>query len=355
MKEGYFEQDRSVSSEHGFSLLELIIAMTMFVVVSGAVFGLLKAGHQTRAAVSNNVQLTKSVRLGLNLIGRDTYNAGFGYPLENAVILRDNRISTRLGVPVDINTAPDKVPPIIAGNNITVNTFNETAGVRTDQVTYLFKDVDFNPVGPAGMQTSQPVSVTSVNTNFDVLTLAAGAAAKFRVNDLVLIQGRNGGFTLGMITAISGNNVTFANGDLQGFNNPGASGEMKTIDPVQMRRVKMVTYFVTPDGILTRREFGNVPPPSAPALGYVDEPLVYGVQDFQIQYVLDDGRLVDNPSAGLDNIAGNADDDQTSLAKVRQVRATVNARTTELDARGVPVTANQTATFATRNLGYDAN
>ncbi|MGD9561171.1 MAG: PilW family protein [Pyrinomonadaceae bacterium] len=347
-------QPRAASREQGFSILELVIAMVLFIVVSGAIFGLLRVGHQTRAAVSNNVQLTKSVRLGLNLIGRDTYNAGFGYPLLNAVILRDNRIAAGIGVPVDLNADPDRVPPIIAGNDLTSNTFNTTAGVMTDQVTFLFKDVSFNPVGPAGLEVAKSVNVTA-NANADVLTLTSPSTSALRVNDLFLVGGRNGGFTLGVATRVVGNTVTFASGDVLGFNNPGPGGEMKTIDPVSMLRVRMVTYFVTSDGTLTRREFLNVPPPGAPMMGYVDVPLVYGVEDFQIKYVQDDGRLVDNPTAGADGILGTPDDDETSLAKVRQVRVRIHARTTELDSRGVPVSIDQTATFATRNLGYEAN
>ena len=67
-------------SQSGFSLLELVVAMVVFLVATGAVFGLLQVARQTRTAVSENVGLGKNVRLAINLLGRDTYNAGFGYP-----------------------------------------------------------------------------------------------------------------------------------------------------------------------------------------------------------------------------------------------------------------------------------
>ena len=70
---------------------------------------------------------------------------------------------------------------------------------------------------------------------------------------------------------------------------------------------------------------------------------------------MDTGTEVNNPAAGPDGIAGNADDDQAALAAVRQVRVTIRARTTELDARGQPVAVTESATFSTRNLGYDAS
>jgi hypothetical protein len=123
-----------------------------------------------------------------------------------------------------------------------------------------------------------------------------------------------------------------------------------------MQRVKMITYYVTPEGVLTRREFGNVPPiPPALPVGFVDEPLVYGVEDFQIRYVMDDGTISDNPSAGSDGIAGNGDDNAANLAAVRQVRFTISTRSIELNSIGQPYRETMTSTFSTRNLGYDAN
>ncbi len=345
----------NVSGQQGMTLIEVLASMIIFMVVTGAIYGVLQVAQRSRGAVNNEVQLTKTVRLGLNLIGRDTYNAGFGYPLSSTVLLRDNRISTLLAVPADVNTSRDTVPPIIAGNNLTLNTFNQTPNIRTDQVTFLFKDSNFNPVGTGPAAVSQPLNITgAANAGVDEATLTSGSNAVCRVNDLFLIVGGNGNYTLGVATGMSGTNkVRFQTGDVLAMNNNGASSEFLSILPASMWRVKMVTYFVTADGILTRREYANVPPPSTAA--FVDEPLVYGVENFQIAYIMDDGTELANPSAGPDGIAGNSDDDQTDLAAVRQVRVTISARTTELDARGQPVAVTETTTFSTRNLGYDAN
>ena len=339
------------AGEEGFTM-ELVVSMIIFMIVTGSIYGVLQVAQQSRSTVSSQVQLSKSVRLGLNLVGRDTYSAGYGYPLKNAVILRDNRVATRLGVPADTDTSRDTVPPIIAGDNITLNTFNETPSIRTDQVTFLFKDSSFNPVGTAGSEVSRPLTITAVSATADQLTVTDGS--KCRINDLFLITGSGGQFTLGMVTNIVGNIVWFANADVLGFNNPGAANELRSINPVNMLRVKMVTYFVAADGTLTRREFANVPPPAV-AVASVDEPLVYGVEDFQIKYVMENGTLVDNPSAGADGIAGTPDDDQARLEAVRQIRFTVNARTLERNSRGELLRENMTSTFSTKNLGYDAN
>ena len=97
--------------------------------------------------------------------------------------------------------------------------------------------------------------------------------------------------------------------------------------------------------------------PDAPALGagFVDQPLIYGVEDFQIQYVLDDGTTLDDPIAGPDGITGNGDDTPANLLLIRQIKFTINVRSEILNEVGLPFKQTQTVTYSTRNLGYDAN
>jgi hypothetical protein len=124
-----------------------------------------------------------------------------------------------------------------------------------------------------------------------------------------------------------------------------------------MQKVKMVTYFVAANGTLTRREYANVNPPVA----FVDSPLVYQVQNFQVQYVMDDGTVVDNPSAGGDGIPGSGDDDAARLMAVRQIRFMISVLSTEngpgssANSTGTPYVFTMVSTFSTRNLGYEAN
>ncbi|MEQ1606701.1 MAG: prepilin-type N-terminal cleavage/methylation domain-containing protein [Pyrinomonadaceae bacterium] len=339
------------NTESGFSLLELLVSMVIFLVVTGAIWGLLRTAQQSRSTVTEEVQLAKNVRIALNLISRDAFNAGFGYPAASTVVLPDNRISTALGVPNDFDTSRDTVPPVIAGNNVTLSTFATTANTRTDQVTFLYKDNTFNVVSGV----SQPLNINAATTTaggIDEIVPISGSNSSCRVNDVYIVIG-NTGATLGLSTALSGTNkIQFSNGDLLGFNQTGASGPLSSITvPASIQRVRMVTYFVTPDGILTRREYGNI----TPAVAFVDEPLVYNVENFQIQYVMDSGAISDNPSAGPDGIAGTADDAQSNLAAVRQIRFTVNVRSVEKNSMGQPYRESMTTTVSTRNLGYDAS
>ncbi len=351
MKNNAAEKTIRQNSERGFSLLELLVSMTIFLIVSASVWGLLRTAQQSRSTVTEQVQLAKSVRIGLNLMSRDAYNAGYSYPASSTVVLPDNRLSAALGIPIDFDTSRDTVPPIIAGDNITLNTFNTAANVRTDQVTFMFKDPTFNVVGGF----SQPLNINAATTTaggIDEIVPISGTNASCRVNDIYVVIG-NTGATIGVATGLSGTDrIQFSNGDPLVLNQTGSAGPLRAITiPASIQRVRMGTYFVTADGILTRREFANV----LPAVAFTDVPLVYGVENFQIQYVMDSGAISDNPSAGPDGVAGTADDTQSNLAAVRQIRFTISVRSTEKNAAGQPYRETMTTTVSTRNLGYEAS
>ncbi|MBV9241524.1 MAG: hypothetical protein JO314_05905, partial [Acidobacteria bacterium] len=239
------------------------------------------------------------------------------------------------------------------GNGIGIDNWNANSSARTDQVTFLFKDSTFNLVG--GISTPLQINAPTTNSSgIDTIVPISGSNASCTVNDLYLING-NTGATLGVVTSLSGTNqVLFANGDPLNFNLSGTTGTIRSITlPATMYKVRMITYFVASDGTLTRREFVNGPV-QAGNVGYVDSPLVYNVEDFQVRYILDDGSLTDNPSAGPDQVAGTADDIPANLARVRQVRFTITIKSTELRSDGQPYRETMTATYSTRNLGYDA-
>lgn len=344
-------------NERGFSLIELMVSMVVFLIVTGAIWGLLQVAQRGRTTVSEGVQLNKSVRFGMNMIGRDTYNAGFGYPLTSTVVLTNERLSDLLEIPNDYDASRDTMPPIIVGNDVTENTFNTEPDIMTDQVTFLFKDATFNVVTDpvTGLALSQPLDINAATTvdDIDEILPIAGSNASCNINDIYLVSG-NTGSTIGVATGLNGTDkVQFANGDILGFNRTGPSGWLRGITtPASMMRVLMVTYHVTPDGTLMRRRYANVPTSTDP---WVDEPLVYGVENLQIQYIMDDGTLSDNPSAGPDGNPGTPDDDQANLAKIRQIRFTLSVRSAEFDQTGNPYRTTMTSTFGTRNLGYEAN
>lgn len=325
-----------------------MVAMIIFLTVTASIWGLMQVGIRARTTTNESVQLTKSVRVALNLVGRDTYNAGLGYPSASTVLVADNKLANILGIPADANTAGDNVPPIIPGNNITVNTFNLTAGVRTDQVTFFTRDTTFNVVGagppdrrvPQPLSTTLPVPITATVVELQTTT---GTNSMCAVNDLFLVTGGDGNAKLGVVTSLPApDRIRFTEGDRLLLNNGTAADSVQgtAAGPAQvsLQRILMMTYFVTADGILVRRRYNNAPPS-----GWVDEPLVYGVENFQIQYVMNDGSISDSPTTV-----------QAEQGLIRQIRYTITVRSTENGPNNQPYRETMTTTFSTRNLGYEA-
>jgi prepilin-type N-terminal cleavage/methylation domain-containing protein len=84
------------NDQRGFSLLELMIAMVIFLIVTAAIYGLMQVGRIDRNRSSRRSDVMKNARVAIHLIGRDALNAGFGYHRRGA-IAPDNFLSTTFG------------------------------------------------------------------------------------------------------------------------------------------------------------------------------------------------------------------------------------------------------------------
>jgi prepilin-type N-terminal cleavage/methylation domain-containing protein len=371
-------------TEKGFSLLELLVAVVIFAMIMIAIYSLLEVGRSDRFTTLQKTESIQNVRIALNTIGRDAINAGVGYENTGAQI-PDNGL-TLLNFPADANNENDSLTPVVSGNNL-----NMVNGTATDQLTFLFVDETFNSGGAAagaafsadesGPPTgggggggnsfihghSLPLNQLIDNGEEVRLNSPDGNSA-VRVGDVYLIAGQTG-WALGMLSKTTGaNGLVFKNGDALGVNRPTATSPIRNIFPpnptacggncIQVNasasRVNWVTYRVVDEdgngpgaGTLVRRVWGG---PN----GWTDSPLAFGVENLQIQYILASGAVTDNPVAGPDNIAGNADDDLNILQTVRQVVISVTVRSSEIDRRtNRPMRSTLTSRYSTRNLVYE--
>ena len=64
----------------GFSLIELLVAMTITLIVSGAIYGLLAGGQNAFRREPELTERQQNIRLAMDLIMRDTANAGVSLP-----------------------------------------------------------------------------------------------------------------------------------------------------------------------------------------------------------------------------------------------------------------------------------
>lgn len=366
--------------DQGFSLLELLIAMVLFLIVTGSIYGLMQLGMYDRNRASRRTDVLKNARVAVHMIGRDVLNAGLAYHRRGAVV-PDNFNSSQLGVPADVDAARDMLTSIVVGNNLNANTLNAVTTTRTDTISFAYRDMDFNCGNTIELQgvaapSGQP-TVARITPKSGAIA-AAGNCPAPRTDqaslpqpyDMFLIESDTSQ-VLVMASAINGStSIDFAPTDPlglnQALNGTGIAGSLLrqctssgdtncTTYSATAKRVFLVSYKVKQDGTLVRLIYGNNR--GAASTAQVQElPLAYNIEDLQIKYVLDDGTTSDNPSVGPDGIVGTIDDDWQGFNKIRQVLITIKVQSTEVDEKTRrPESITFTSTFGTRNLEYDAS
>lgn len=93
--------------EHGFTLVEVVIAMALTIAVMGAVFGLLLRGQRSFQREPEITELNQNARAGVDMISRDLVMAGYKTPVTSAVLWADGG---------DIN--PDEITVVFADPDV---------------------------------------------------------------------------------------------------------------------------------------------------------------------------------------------------------------------------------------------
>jgi prepilin-type N-terminal cleavage/methylation domain-containing protein len=76
-------------SDAGFSLVEMLVAMTITLIVSGAIYGLLAGGQNAFRREPELTDRQQNIRLAMSVIMRDIANAGTGMPTFIQAFTRD--------------------------------------------------------------------------------------------------------------------------------------------------------------------------------------------------------------------------------------------------------------------------
>jgi prepilin-type N-terminal cleavage/methylation domain-containing protein len=209
-------QGTACPAEIGFSLVELLVAMAVFVVVGGAAFTLFMRQQPFTAQQQNQVALSIGVRNAMTQLQNDLVNAGTGQ------FAGANIPSWPVGVAI-INNIP-------GGDcyNSATNTYSASC---FDSVSVVAANLSIPPIhadGAAGgcTATSQPTSTGDPAPGF---TAAQTAANYNRGDQLLFLSGNGKLFTTVVLTQaaqVSGNyvqftyNATAANGSNTAANDP---------------------------------------------------------------------------------------------------------------------------------------
>lgn len=369
-----------MKKQSGFSLIEVLIVMTVFMIVVGSIYGLLQVGFVDRNRTSREADILKNARIAIHLIGRDALNAGLGYTKFGAVV-PDDFLAARLGLPVDTNTNRDLLTSVVAGNNLFISRPHPNPNARADTIAFAYRDIDFNCGGTVSINDAitsgqslilvvNPTQVSPCQGNTNPLQHA-------RVYDLYLVE--TGSTQVAVIASgidINNRRITITPNDPLGLNQPangtgqnanllrkclsGSDTNCTTYPGVVLKRFFWVAYRVREDGTLVRITFGNNP--DGGPTGQIQEmPIAYNVEDLQITYLLEDNRVMDNPMAGPNGIYGDGDDTPQAMNDVVKVTVSITVQAPEVDEqlRGssgerLPRRFTLTSSFSTRNIIYDA-
>jgi hypothetical protein len=187
-----------------------------------------------------------------------------------------------------------------------------------------------------------------VSSGSNQVNLQSGqSSSSTQVGDLYILSSSSGATLAWLTGKPSSTRLAFATGDPLDINRSGSTnGALSSISfPASAYKVTWVTYLVDANGTLIRKEYGN---PSARAgvgvtttgTNSLEMPLAQGVENMQIEYVMSDGTVDEDPAPTL-------------YQNIRQVRLTLVVRSPELDAQGNPISVTLSSTYSTRNLGYE--
>lgn len=282
--------------ETGFTLLEVLVAMTLMLIILGATVGTLTDAIHATQAVTLMADTQENLRAGMNYIERDLVQAGEGLPQTGITIPNTGGVSAvnRPG-PTGIGTFPTSwtvLPDISPGNQLGLTT--ATSGVATDMITVIYADntlLDSNqhwlneyPINTPGGGTNcsgatpKPngtISTTGTTTTitFDstCININTGNTA-LAVGDLILLQANGGGMALLTVSSVNlaSNQIVFNSAtDPFALNNSGkTSGTIAQIQSpagslsyttTTATRVWMVTYYIA-------NSTGSVGNPAVPML-----------------------------------------------------------------------------------------
>ena len=339
-------------------MLEMIIAITVFLIVMSAVYGLLQVGIISRNTINNRSETITNARTAVNSVGKDIVNAGLGFSRVGGVV-PDDFFTEILDLRDDNGQQRDLLTGIIAGNDVRESDLSKN-GIKNDVIAFAFRDLQFNG-GNALTITDAPIS--SIINNSVVLKTPADSCANCNPYDLFLVESTDGKQAVVMATEIPDTNtIVLGQDDPLELNQPvlGNSNERSILTKcllgntvncidynsgVTAKKIYWVSFSVDVDGTLVRTTYGNNTGAGA-SQQIQRNPLAYGVQNFQVRYLMQDGTIRDDPA--------QENEFPTKMNEVVQVEIKLTIQA-ENNANGITNTEliNVTSTFSTRNLKYD--
>ena len=343
--------DSKRSNQQGFTVIEMIVALGIMLVVSGAILALMRDTMKVAAATYELTDAQESLRTGQEFLNRDLLNAGDGLKSISTIRVPQTFVTTYLTLtPVTDPATPGiiNLGLITSDNNVPASTAvpsaSPAATVRTgtDRQTMLETDTLFNS-GNSVTLPSSPASIDAAGSTITVPTTRL-----YTVGEIYFLTSATGG-TFGTITGIDAPNkkLFFANGDTYGLNLTGAGGHINAISAggtlaTSLQRMRIIHYYVNSNGLLMRRVFG------VKGAGFRESAVAEHIVNVQFNY-----SLVSTDASG--NVVPSTAQVLTTSAQqtgVRQVEVKITSETIHPLQNGSQQQLTTTTTTSIRNMQY---
>jgi prepilin-type N-terminal cleavage/methylation domain-containing protein len=341
-------------NQKGFSILELIVAMTVLLIVMGAVFSLLRDSMKVATVTYEMTDAQQNLRTAQEFINRDLMNAGDG--LES---ISNIRVPTAFVTSyITLNPVTDPSTPGIINlgifttdNNVPANTAITgavpAANIRTgtDRQTILEQDREFL----FNNRNSISLASTAINPSASVITIPAGdPMTTFTQGEIYFLTSSAGG-TFCTITNINAGarQLSFVASDPYGLNQPGAVGNIWAISAngtlaTSLQRMRIIQYYLTSTGLLIRRVFG------VPGSGLRESMIAEHVLDVQFNYALATTDASGNVTPSLTTALTTS----AQQLAVRQVEVRVTVETPHVIQNGSRQSLTMTTSTSVRNMQF---
>jgi prepilin-type N-terminal cleavage/methylation domain-containing protein len=338
----------------GFSLLELMVSVSILVTVVGVALAMLVDAQHMYEGVTDMADMQQNLRASMINMQRDFIQAAEGLPTTGLSYPQGGTAKT-INRPSPTGTAytfpgpavSSTIPDIVPGVDGTATPGLIVNGTPTDFITMMYVDnslVDVNshqmsqfpvyqvataanPQACAGI-----IATDGSTTTFDANCITITGNNAVAPGDLIMFfNGQN--YAIQTVTAVAGQVVTFGSGDAFNFNamlTKATAGTLKQLQngtaspggpypPTTAARVKMITYYID-----------NVTNPNLPQLVRqvnfnTPTAVADGIEDLQISY-----GITQPNNAALYGAAGPGNAKQPlgldTPAQIREVNLFVGAR-----------------------------
>jgi prepilin-type N-terminal cleavage/methylation domain-containing protein len=262
------------TAQSGFTLLELLIAMTVMLVVIGGTTQIMTDAMRSQTATKQMLDMNSHLRAAMDLMQRDMLQVGQGMPVGRRIGIPNGPTAGRIRRPgpgamgdcpgVDFFPLDSTIPAITVGAGLgpPVN------GECTDVITTLSADNLFGDVALSAI--SADGTTATIHGGMDISDDPDVDSNNLREGDLLMITKGNASVLM-QVTAVQGQVVTFGGGeddplglnqfdtnlgmlgtinqlkrqapedpDVPGFDDNGDEEPLQTL----ATRIRMVTYFV---------------------------------------------------------------------------------------------------------------